>query len=485
VTQLVGGRGTLSEMVLCATAIAIGAALTFWIAARAANSIGAGLAAALFQTVMMVRPYNYPKILVYAIAIPALWWFATRPGRARTILVAGVTAVAFLMRHDHGVFVAGAMAALLALMTDVPIRTRARLALLYAAAVVVLLLPYLLYLHDSGGVLLHVRTTMSWSARDRGRAPLVWPAFTTAIGDEANGAVPALFALAARNYEPWMFYLLVVLPFITAAMLWTVRDPLPGMSRSRPKLLMVAALAVALNVGFLRGALAARFADVSVPHAVLAAWAIATAARAAAYGDYGAKRLAHGGTRIVVAVVMVMVVGVTAIVQGAAFWGIDVDLTLARTREILTRYRDTWPLAAWADPQTPGTMQLAFYLNQCTQPSDHVFVSQYLPQVIALSGRPFAGGHGDLRPDFFNTVEQQQLTIARLSRQAVPVAVVPPPPEYGGFSESFPLIDRYFRERFRSAGVRDLGDHLVVELLVDKNRPPSGTFQRLDWPCFR
>jgi hypothetical protein len=295
-------------------------------------------------------------------------------------------------------------------------------------------------------------------------------------------------AWAERNYEPWIFYLLVLLPFLAAAMLGTMRDPMPGIPRARPKLLMLAILAVVLNLGFLRGALSARFADVSVPHAILAAWVLATAVRALRQRrtvESRAGLLRARGIRLAGAVVVLAVVAMTAMVQAIALRGIGVDVSVSRAREVFARYRSTWPLDAWANADTPGPMQLALYFNQCTRPTDHVFVSQYLPQAIALSQRPFAGGHGDLRPDFFNSTEQQQLTIERMSRQAVPVAVVPPPSEYKGFQESFPLLDRYFGQRFRSAGVRDLGDGLTVELLVDRSRMPSGVFERLDWPCFR
>jgi hypothetical protein len=251
---------------------------------------------------------------------------------------------------------------------------------------------------------------------------------------------------------------------------------------------MLAVLAVALNLGFLRGALSARFADVSVPQAILAAWVVATAVRALRQGRDGESRpalLRAPGMRLAVAVLLLAIIGMTAMVQAIALRAIDIDVSVSRAREVFTRYRSTWPLDAWASADAPGPMQLAFYFNQCTRATDHVFVSQYLPQAIALSQRPFAGGHGDLRPDFFNSTEQQQLTIERMSRQAVPVAVVPPAPEYKGFQESFPLLDQYFGKRFRSAGVRDLGDGLTVELLVDRSRVPSGVFERLDWPCFR
>jgi hypothetical protein len=79
--QTLFGRGTLSELAFSATMIALGAALTFWLAARASGWIALGLIGTVFQIFLLPRFYNYPKILVYTAAIPLLWWLADRPGR--------------------------------------------------------------------------------------------------------------------------------------------------------------------------------------------------------------------------------------------------------------------------------------------------------------------------------------------------------------------------------------------------------------------
>src|SRR5678815_399055 len=45
--QMVMGRGTESELIFCTTALSLGAALTFWLSAKASGSIWAGLAGCL------------------------------------------------------------------------------------------------------------------------------------------------------------------------------------------------------------------------------------------------------------------------------------------------------------------------------------------------------------------------------------------------------------------------------------------------------
>ena len=124
--QLLFGRGTLSELAFSTTLIALGSALTFWLAARASGSVVLGVLGALFQILLLPRFYNYPKILVYTAAIPLLWWYADRPGRRPIIWLAAVTVVGFLLRHDHVAFVGLATVTMLLLAGHVPWRERLR-----------------------------------------------------------------------------------------------------------------------------------------------------------------------------------------------------------------------------------------------------------------------------------------------------------------------------------------------------------------------
>src|SRR5262245_13224373 len=151
--QVLFGRGTVSELAFCTTALAVGAAATFWLSSVASGSILAGLGGVVVHIWLGPRFYNYPKILVYAAAIPILWWFADRPTARSRAWLAVVTVVGFLFRHDHGVFVGIAMAVLLVAMTDVPWKERVRHFVLYAAIVVALLAPYFAFIQFNGGAI--------------------------------------------------------------------------------------------------------------------------------------------------------------------------------------------------------------------------------------------------------------------------------------------------------------------------------------------
>src|SRR5690348_9583597 len=108
--QWIFGRGTLSEIAFSVSVLALCASLTYWLAVEASGSILVGLTGAAFHILLLPRFYNYPKLLVYAAAIPLLWRFSDHPTWRKSAWIAVITAVGFLLRHDHGVFVALAMA---------------------------------------------------------------------------------------------------------------------------------------------------------------------------------------------------------------------------------------------------------------------------------------------------------------------------------------------------------------------------------------
>ena len=477
--QVAGGRGTLSEIVFCVTALSLGAGFTWAAARRASGSTAWGLLAVAFQAMLLPRLYNYPKVLVYACAIPVLWAYANKPSTARSLALACVTAVAFLLRHDHGAYVAMAAAAVIVSLPAHGWRFRAKALAVNGGLVLLLLAPYILFLQANGGIALHLQTANSWSQRDRARAPLGYPEFSLAPEppNDDEDRRSALTRLVARNSTPWIFYLLVATPLAAAVVLWRARDGLrPHWPLARAKLSAVAVLAALLNAGFLRGNLPVRFADVSVPNAILLAWLGASAFRFAAM---------HRARGAAAAVIAAMASVVTLWCVSLVFYDRPMRLGIQTTRAVIDRIHPTWPLARWSSADDEGPMRLAHYLNICTEPGERVFMSQYLPQVIALADRPFAGGHGDLRSDFFNTPRHQRLTIERLASQRVPVAIVPPGEEFDGFRRSLPLVANYLTQRFESAGARDLGEGVRVELLVERGRRPVSQYALLDWPCFR
>lgn len=500
--QEVFGRGTLSEIAFSTTVLAAGASLTFWLAARASGSILFGLVGALLQILLEPRFYNYPKILVYAAAIPLLWWFADRPGRWPRAWLALVTAIGFLFRHDHGVFVAIAMATMLLLLRELSWRERLRHAIVYAAVVAALLAPYLVFIEVNGGVGSYVRHASAWAAKDRNRAPVVWPGLfdnpTDASQSADNDGQPArAVAVVRNNLVAWMYYLELALPCVALVLLAASRDGFrPGWPHAVPKLVTVAVLGLVLDAGFLRSPLGARLADPSVALAILVAWlgralfALATSRTAL---RPGLKRI---GVPVRVALVFVtlpivfvlacsMTSGFRERLDGSAMVERP-GKPIERALNIADQLRREWRLVTWMNrPDRPDLMNLALYLGACTKPSDRIFVQPYIPQVLALSRRAFAGGHADLRPGFFTTDEAQRLTLERLQRQHVPVLLMESNDEYRNFRKSFPLITDYFDRNYHLAGTRLFDGRFAIQLFARNDAPVNGQYEALGWPCFQ
>jgi hypothetical protein len=160
------GYRLLSEGLIVALAFATGALLTFVLARRASGSVGIGVVVAAFQVAVAPRTYGYPKIVLYAAAILALWMYADRPSRRRLALLGAIVAVGFYLRHDHGLYL-GAVAAGVVMLRHagdwaVGVRRLATLAALCTVAIA----PYLIYAQLQVGVVSYVNDIRAIAERE-------------------------------------------------------------------------------------------------------------------------------------------------------------------------------------------------------------------------------------------------------------------------------------------------------------------------------
>jgi hypothetical protein len=492
-TQIIGGRGTWSEIAFSVTALSASTALTFWSARRASGSVVIGAVAAIFQAVLLPRYYNYPKVLIYAVAFPLLWSYVDQPTTRKRIGLAVLSVLALLMRHDHGIFVGLASVATIGLQAHVGWFTRLKHLAAYVALKVLCALPYLGWLQLQGGVMTHVAEASSWAQRDRARAPLILPVFALTPQPEEDPAPEdadwwqrGAFEQANRNYEPWLFWLLLALPVAVLAAQIGAVEQRQDWPHARQKLLVAALLALVLFWGFIRGNLTVRFGDVGVPSAILAAWLLRSAIRA--MGSSGRGFVA----RLAAAVALLIAVGGTVFVllppvrERLDHVGMtDRPLGAVDKAKAMTARLATWPLESWSSPDERGPMRLAFYLRDCTAGDDRAFISPYMAQVHALAQRAFPAGHADLRPGFFSTPADQRLALARLMRQRVPLAIMPAGDDYDNVRKEMPRIDAWLRTEFREEGDIDLGDGSAVKLFVRRDRAVRGSWRTTGWPCLR
>jgi hypothetical protein len=457
--------------------------------------------AAAIQTWLAPRFYNYPKILVYAAAIPLLWWFADRPGRWPRLWLAVVTAVAFLFRHDHAAFVAVAVVVLMVVVGRLSWRERLRHIVLYGLLTCALLTPYLLFIQAHGGVIPYFQQAATWAARDRAREPIVWPGLLDSpdgVSREAASGWPVTRAVAVvrDNGVAWWFYLELALPILAlVALLMSTDGFRPGWPHGEEKILVVAVLGVVLNAGFLRSSLEARLADPSVPHTILIAWlgaAIPAMFASVASWRPALRRRYRAVATAFTVVLAPMLFVIVATISGDAYDRLDgaalvgrITAPFERAAHVARTLRAEWQLETWADrDHRPDLITLALYVNACTAPDARILVQPYVPQVLALARRGFAGGHADLRPGFFPTVEAQQLVLERLSRQHVPLVLLETGASLENFRKSYPLVAAHFDRSYTVAATHTFDRRFGITLLVRRDASPRGAFDELGWPCF-
>jgi hypothetical protein len=150
--QVTLGHTLFAEALLTAGLIGACTAILFVLSWRASGSIPIALVVALVQIAMAPRFYNYPKLLAYAMAIPALWWYLDRPSRRRLVPIAVVAVVAFLLRHDHGLYVGLAAVVAVALVRQWDVRKMASDIAFLGAIAFAIVLPYLLFIQLHGGL---------------------------------------------------------------------------------------------------------------------------------------------------------------------------------------------------------------------------------------------------------------------------------------------------------------------------------------------
>jgi hypothetical protein len=495
--QLLFGRGTLSELAFSTTVLSASAVITFLLATRASGSILAGLAACLLHVWLGPRFYNYPKALIYALAIPLLWRFADRPSALLRVGLAVLTVIAFLFRHDHGAFVGLATTVLMLSISELRFAERVRHLAIYGLLVLVLVAPYVVFIQINGGVVSYFRQASAWAERDRAREPVVWPGlFDNPDGESDEANAGSLVAKVRDNGAAWVYYTEILLPFFALFVLAASRDGFrPEWPHAREKLAMVAVLGAALDAGFLRSPLEARLADPSVPLVILIAWLLVALPRL--FLRDASLRPSWLPVRWPIRVAVTVVAAGIALlfvvlVKGDLYKRLDkASMTdrfgkpFERVGVISNQLRVDWDLGLWAArPERPDLITLSLYINACTTPDDRVLVQSYLPQVLAIARRAFAGGHADLRPGFFEFEEAQRLTVERLRSRSVPIILLDTEDSLRSFYRSFPIVTAYIDQEYRQAGMHTFDERFGITLYVKKDRTPTGTYEALGWPCY-
>jgi hypothetical protein len=468
--QGIGGHSLLSEAVLTALGYAAAAALTVLVVDRLAGSLLMAVWAVATEVMSFPRPYSYPKFFLYAAAAGAVVAYASRPTRGRLFALALLVAVAFLFRHDHGIYIGAAAAAGVVTRRAWDDGRAGRACAVFVALVLFLLLPYLAYVEATVGLREYVSVAMEFSRVEALRSRMGWPN----PGASAFGS--------SEGWAAILFYLCWMLALSGAAFWFVQRRMLPPMPRAAGAALVV--LAVAVNAGFLRDALSARIADVMLVAVLLVTWI-------AAQGQHLVRRSARRATLALIGATMaVMSVGAA---QVGAFReqldraGVNAGVrgVSLRAREIVSELRQPY-----AEQQMPGDFAFALvpfydYVRACTPGTARVLVVGFAPEVPFYARRGFAGGVVTLFGGYHSSPAEQDLVVERLRAELVPFVVIPPETA-GELRERYSRIDAHVRENYRRLwdvpvdGYRDNGQVLVrTDIAAVKRYGPA------QWPCFQ
>ena len=149
--QFVFGYNLFGEALLTISFVALGTMLVFDLSSRLSGSRWLAAGAALLTVLAYPRLYSYPKVILYVSAIGLVWLYARCGRRLHVTLMAALTVVAFLLRHDHGVYIAFMIVCFLGLREWGAAQMWRRLGL-YAGVTVGLLLPYLIFVQTTTGL---------------------------------------------------------------------------------------------------------------------------------------------------------------------------------------------------------------------------------------------------------------------------------------------------------------------------------------------
>ena len=475
---IVFGHNLLGEAVLVFGGFAAAAALSYGLARAAAGSAWVAVGAVALQAFAHPRSLSYPKLPLHALAIAMCWAYLARPTPARRVALAALTAIAFLLRPDHG-----AVTGLMALGAVVwaergPLALRTKAALGLAAATMAFLLPWAIFVQRTTGLGAQVQSLLGFTSGKVELGRMGWPTFSI----DQTEAWPGL--TTEQNTESFLYYTFLLLPIVGAVVLLRRRAAAAPMPDAARRLLVVIVLAVWVDATLLRNPLANRLAVVAVPHTILAAWLVPAA------------WWALGGSPV-----LVRVAGRAAVAAGVGLLTLAV-VQFGRTLERLDRISPL-ELGALAERATavthalrdieaskgvPGGDALApapliVYLRQCTEPDDRVLYLGYAPQTYFFAHRGFAGGQVVFEGTYYSSQEEQNLTLRRLRRERVPVVALPDE-NAGHFRRTFGAVAAYVDANYARAGTIDLPGDRRGDVFLDRKRIPVGRYEPLGWPCF-
>jgi hypothetical protein len=208
-----GGDAMWVEWALTATALGIAASCTLVAAYRLSGWLTIAAFVTLLEILIFPRTYSYPKLAAYAAAACVLAAVAARASWSRIFAAAAITATAFLLRHDHGLYIGIASAVCVGLSrlrqdrSPIPDpqspMAAARGVAGLTAATAVFLLPWIVFVTLNGGLAAYFDTALEFARGEANASNLrSWPRITLIPGEPLAGLARPDRPLAQVAWTP-------------------------------------------------------------------------------------------------------------------------------------------------------------------------------------------------------------------------------------------------------------------------------------------
>lgn len=459
--QLLFGRTLFAEAMLISVAFGLAAACVVIAGWKLSQSLGVGILASVVSVAAFPLPYGYPKALLYAVVPLAIWAWVRRPSPRRLIAPAILVAIAFLIRHDHGLYLGLAAAMAILLTPPLDRRTQVTRLLMFGGLVLVALLPYLVFVQSQQGLWQYLVASMRFASRESDRTQLH-------------------LQMIEAGSQTWLFYGVHALAIVGAVCVGL------GYRRGESDLALAAPIVVSallVNVNFLRDPIATRLPDVIVPAVLVAAWLTGRAIR-----------LRSVPLRSMAAATMVVIwiggaVNVAAVgrareqLNRTDLWrGIGAMPRLLReqTSELTARYaREQLP-----DGRLVPLFPFFEYLDRCTTTRHRLLVTGNAPEIYVYAGRPFAAGHASFVEGYSQSDAERQHMLTEVQRQVIAFTIVLSD-QFDAWQRGFPELDAFVQQRFRPLTEIPVDDERTIRVLVHAGLPPSRVDAATGWPCFK
>ena len=469
------GDALAVEWVIVAAGLAIGAAFTVLAAHRLSAPVTVAFLMALLEVLIYPRSYSYPKLLLYPVGAWASLALVSRPSWRRIVGMAAIIAVAFLFRHDHGIFIGLGAATSLAVRdgTSGWRRAAARVGLL-TASTAAFLLPWLVFIMLNGGLVSYLEGGVEYSraeadATSLDRLPII------ELGDRID---------TVANAEASLFWILWMIPLLSAAVVAVRaarrREAWPGECAAVTGLVIVAVL---VNASFLRESLQVRIPDAIAPVAVLGAWlgGLCWAGRWHARSLQQSARLGSIVIFVVTLAAIARLSGFAALFDEtdlARGWGRSVEHAGDVYRQLGTSHRDNrFPPSRVAS----ALMPFMSYVDRCTAPSDRLLVTGEFPELLVIAGRGFAGD-GVVFGSWYASAAHQDRTVGRLLRQ--PPLLVIHAGDDDGFASRFDLIDQFVKNGYEPMAEIPVDGSTSIRILSLRERRSTAADSATGWRCY-